>query len=90
MLILRREPTNTVDKKAVAVYKEDVVVGHVPYISAPEISNFVLRDNNKAFAKVVDKEVNRGVGYGLEIPCIYSLLWSENLLGEDARTSRAM
>lgn len=72
-LILKREPTNVADRSAVAVYREDQVVGHVPYNLAPYLSNFLKRDVNKAFAKVVGDKVNRGAGYGLEIPCIYSL-----------------
>ena len=30
-LLLKREPTNVVDRSAVAVLKETEVVGHVPY-----------------------------------------------------------
>ena len=73
MLILKREPTNVADKNAVAVYKEDQVVGHVPFNLAPSISLFLKRDIKKAFAKVVGEKVNRVAGYGLEIPCIYHL-----------------
>ena len=29
------------------------------------------RDVNKAFARVTGGKVNRGAGYGLEIPCVY-------------------
>ena len=77
MLILKREPTNVTDKSAVAVYREDVVVGHVPFNLASSISHFLKRDTNKAFAKVIGERVNRGAGYGLEIPCIYSLYGSK-------------
>ena len=72
MPILKHEPTNVADKNAVAVYKEDQSVGHVPFNLAPSISLF-MRDINKAFANVVGEKVNRGAGYGLEIPCIYHL-----------------
>lgn len=34
-LLLKREPTNPRDKNAVAIYKYDAVVGHVPYNLAP-------------------------------------------------------
>ena len=70
MLLLKREPTNVADRNAVAVFKEDQVVGHVPFNLAPSISLFLKRDINKAFAKVVGEKVNRGAGYGLEIPCV--------------------
>ena len=69
MLILRREPTNISDRNA-AVFKEDQVVGHDPFNLAPSISLFLRRDINKAFAKVAGEKVNRGAGYGLEIPCV--------------------
>ena len=73
MLILKREPTNVADRNAVAVFREDQVVGHVPFNVTPRISLLLKRDINKAFAKVVGEKVNRGAGYGLEIPCIYHL-----------------
>ena len=44
MLILNREPTNVADRNAVAVFKEDQVVGHVPFNLAPSISLFLKRD----------------------------------------------
>ena len=72
-LILKREPTNKRDCNAVAVEKEGVIVGHVPFNLAPFMSVFLRRDVNSGFAKVVGNRVNRGAGYGLEIPCEYSL-----------------
>ena len=39
----------------------------------PIISLFLKRDANKALAKVIGEKVNRGAGYGLEIPCEYHL-----------------
>ena len=47
---------------------------HVPFnLASINISNVLKRDTNKAFAKVVGDKVNRGAGYGLKIPCVYSL-----------------
>ena len=37
------------------------------------MSRFLKRDVNMAFAKVTEGKINRGAGYGLEIPCIYQL-----------------
>ena len=48
-------------------------MGHVPFNLAPLISAFLGRDTNSGFAKVVGEKVNRGAGYGLEIPCVYTL-----------------
>ena len=49
-LMLRREPTNSVDKHAVAVMKDDALVGHVSSNLAPRFSQFLMRNVNKAFA----------------------------------------
>ena len=56
----------------IIVKKEDDIVGHVPFNLAPFVSAFLRRDANSGFAKVVGSKVNRGAGYGLEIPCVYS------------------
>ena len=73
ILLVRREPTNSKDKNAVGVFLEDAIVGHVPHNLAPRMSQFLQRDVNKAFAEVAGEKINRGGGYGLEIPCIYRL-----------------
>ena len=76
-LILKREPTNERDRNAVAVLKEEAVVGHVPFNLAPLILAFLRRDTNCGFAKVGREKVNRGAGYGLEILCVYALYGPE-------------
>ena len=53
------------------VQTEGEIVGHVPYNLAPAVSHFLRRDMNKGFAEVTGGKVNRGAGYGLEVPCIY-------------------
>ena len=72
-LLLRREPNNSVDPSAVAVLKEDQTVGHVPYNISAVLSHFLRREGNQGFAEVTGNKVNRGAGYGLEIPCNYKL-----------------
>ena len=39
-LLVTREATNPLDKHAVAIYKEDIFVGRVPYNLAPRLSQF--------------------------------------------------
>ena len=68
---LERDPTNQEDKCAVAVKKCGGTVGHVPFNLAPVVSAFLKRSSNKALAEVTGSRVNRGAGYGLEIPCKY-------------------
>ena len=72
-LILKREPENIKDKYAVAVLKDDLVVGHVPYNLARHFSLFLRREVNKGLAEVRGEKINRGAGYGLEIQCGYCL-----------------
>ena len=72
-LLVKREPTKAKDPNAVAVYKDISIVGHVPYNLARSISCFLRRDVNKAFAEITGEKVNRGAGYGLEVPCKYRL-----------------
>jgi hypothetical protein len=79
-LSIKREPANAHDVHAVAVYYENQVVGHVPYNLAPTVSAFLRRDVNKGFAEVTGGNVNRGAGYGLEIPCTYRLSTVENTM----------
>ena len=43
-LLLRREPHNDRDRRAVAVMKEQGIVGHVPQNFAPFLSSFLQRE----------------------------------------------
>ena len=52
MLLLKQEPTNTMDVSAVAVCKENEIVGHVRFNISSLISQFLRRDYNKGFAEV--------------------------------------
>jgi hypothetical protein len=71
-LTLQREQDNHVDEAAVAVVKDDgVVVGHVPANLASIVFHFLSRDGNTALAEITGNKVNRGAGYGLEVPCVY-------------------
>ena len=73
MLSIKREPDKAHDPHAVVLYYENRVVKHMPYNLAPTLSAFLRREVNKGFAIVAGGEVNRGAGYGLEIPCTYRL-----------------
>ena len=73
VLHLRRERENAYDSYAVAILRADgTVIGHVPYNLAPP-SSFLARWSSKGTVEITGEKVNRGAGYGLEIPCIYHL-----------------
>ena len=76
-LTIRRQPENPVDHSAVAVIKDGEVVGHIPYNISSTVFQFLRRDCNQGFAEVTGNYVNRGAGYGLEIPCKYKFLGPE-------------
>ena len=47
------------------------VLGHVPKLMAIWLTKFLKRGTNNGKAVVKGKRVNRGGGYGLEVPCEY-------------------
>ena len=49
------------------------VVGHVPKLMAIWLAKFLKRATNIGKVVIKGKRVNRGSGYGLEIPCEYQL-----------------
>ena len=70
----RLESENELDKYAVAVIKNSVVVGHLAKGKtgrfAKTISFFLRASNdNSCKVEVTGKRVNLGDGYGLQIPC---------------------
>ena len=69
----RKEPTNEMDKTAVAVirinsYSEEVVVGHVAKNMSKIVFMFLSLPHCALDIFVTGKRINRGGGYGLEIP----------------------
>ena len=47
------------------------MVGHLPKLMVRWVSKFLKRLTNHGKVVVTGKNVNRGGGYGLEIPCEY-------------------
>ena len=69
----RKEPTNEMDKTAVAVirinsYSEEVMVGHVPNNMSKIVFMFLPLPHSTLDIFVIGKRINRGGGYGLEMP----------------------
>ena len=72
------EPNNPVDKYAVAVKKDEKVVGHLPLGEngkfAKTIFYFLRADPyGKCIITVTGKAVNLGDGDGMQVPCILHL-----------------
>ena len=51
------------------------VIGHVPVLMATWLSKFVRRPSKSRKAIITGKRVNRGGGYGLEVPSEYLFEW---------------
>ena len=73
-LSLKLESENLHDKYAVAVLSEGRVVGHVPKNLSKLFHQFLRIPNSTIGCKITGKRVNRGAGYGLEIPAEYSFI----------------
>ena len=77
VLDLIHEPNNEHDKTVIAMIKDNDVAGHVPWALASTkqgtgiVRHFYTKKGSKGQVQVVGKAVNRGGGYGMEIPCAY-------------------
>ena len=65
---LKSENENQHDKFAVAIVLEERILGHVPKNLSKIFHQFMKIPNCTIGCKVTGKRVNRGAGYGLEIP----------------------
>ena len=74
---LKSENENQHDKFAVAIVLEERIVGHVPKNLSKIFHQFMKIPNCTIGCKVTGKRVNRGAGYGLEIPVQYRFIDAE-------------
>ena len=82
VLLHEREPNNSEGRFAVAIKRTGSVVGHVPFNLAPLVSAFLRREVSKGLVEVTGEKINRGGGYGLEIPCTYHFYRAKSLIDE--------
>ena len=71
ILSLKREAQNRYDNRAVAVMKGEQLVGHVPRPISRQTFYFLSYAGNRVICTVTGRRTNRGVGLGVEVPCIY-------------------
>ena len=81
----RQEPSNKVDKNAVAIirsglWEKETIVGHVPQNFSKTCSMFLKFPNTSIEFQVVGKRLNHGGGYSLGIPVIYRFYGQEKLV----------
>ena len=70
-LICRKRKGNKCDPHAVAITRGNAVVWHVPKNICDFFWKFLSLPNTSIRARVLGKRVNRGAGYGLEIPVCF-------------------
>ena len=80
------EPANPVDKYAVAVKKNNVVVGHLPLGCSAKFAKtkfYFLRADEWSECKVIvtGKPVNRRDGDGMQAPCLLKFYGQKSLIG---------
>ena len=82
------EPANPLDKYAVAVKKNNVVVGHLPLGCSGKFAKtifYFLRADEWGECKVIvivtRKPVNRGDGGGMQVPCLLKFHGQKSLIG---------
>ena len=75
VLTLRREPENPFSAFAVAVtkLKDGEVIAHIPETIAKVVSFFLAREGHSGSCHITGRRVNRGVHFGVEVPCVYKL-----------------
>ena len=81
----RQEPSNEVDKNAVAIirsdsWERDSIVRHVPQSISKTCSMFMKVPNTSIEVQVVETMLSRRGGYGLGIPVIYHFYGQEKLV----------
>ena len=74
---LKSENENQYDKFALAIVLEERIVGYVPKNLSEIFHQFMKIPNCTIGCKVTGKRVNRGAGYGLEIPVQYRFIGAE-------------
>ena len=81
ILQLESEPDNLQDPRAVAVKKQGQTVGHIPKCLSSAVFYYLARSCNTGVVEITGRKVNRGAGYGLEVPCVYRFHGPEQYLG---------
>ena len=71
---VHKEPDTQIHENEI---NDETVLGHVPKLMALWCTKFLKRVTNKGRAVVKGKPVNRGAGYGLELPCEYCFTGDE-------------
>ena len=70
----KREIGSRHDEFAVAVEKDEEIVGYLPHHMCRIISYFLNYHGNIASCTATGQRINRGVRLGVEVPCTYKFI----------------
>ena len=56
---------------------DNEVIGHIPKLMALWVTKFLKRATNSGTVVITGKRINRGAGYGVELPCQYTFQGDE-------------
>ena len=80
----RHEQNDKEDEFATDVYRNDLeketLVGHMPRNISKFVHNFLKLPNSKISCQVSGKRINRGAGFGLEVPVTYTFYGHEKAI----------
>ena len=76
VLFVKLERDNRHDKHA--VIEDGITVGYVPREICKNVYYFMKHDGNIAFCETTGECCNCGAGFGVEIPCMFQVLWPSN------------
>ena len=76
-ILVEKENGNIYDEYAVCIRHEGKIAGHVPINLSKTLHRFLSLPRSKINCVVTGRRVNRGAGYGLEIPVRYTLVGAE-------------
>ena len=77
---VKHEVNNEHDKFAIAIFHSKIIVGHVLKNLSKFFYRFLSLPNCTISCELTGKRVNRGGGYGLEIPVKYTFLESNKAI----------
>ena len=78
-------------------FPKESLVGHMPRHTSKFVHKFLKLPNSRLSCKVKGKRLNRGAGYGLEKPVIYTFNgrekateWRKSKIHEDMKLEQSM
>ena len=73
-MVVKRKTGNRQNEFAMAVEKNEEIVGHLPQHMCKIVSYFLNYSRNIAGCTITGQQIDCGVGLGVEVPCAYKFV----------------